>query len=109
MTCEYTNNMKSAEFVADYQDGAAIVLQECADLLERKGKDYNSSGINRDDYYLYGRKSLMTMIHTKTLRLRSLVDQEFTEPNFESIQDTLKDLANYSAIWIDWERRNANN
>ena len=54
-----------------FEDGAAQVLLECADLLERKGRDYNGSGVNRDDYYLYGRKSLMTMIHTKYLRLRS--------------------------------------
>ena len=89
-----------------FEDGAAQVLLECADLLERKGRDYNGSGVNRDDYYLYGRKSLMTMIHTKYLRLRSLVEQDTSTPNFESVQDTLKDLANYSAIWVDWERRN---
>jgi hypothetical protein len=101
MTCEYQQS-------TTYQDGAAAVLLECAELLERKSQDYNSNGIDRDDYYLYGRKSLMTMIHTKTLRLRSLIDQCPTDVNFESIQDTLKDLANYSAIWIDWERRHAN-
>jgi hypothetical protein len=89
------------------QDGAAQILYECAALLERKGRDYNSGGINRDDYYIYGRKSLMTIIHGKYMRLRSLTETEDT-PNFESIEDTLKDLANYCAIFADWERRNAN-
>ena len=87
----------------EYKDGAAKFLTECAQLLERKGQDYNSNGIKRDDYYLYGRKSLMTMIHTKYLRLRSLIDKD--DSNFESLEVTLKDLANYSAIWADWERR----
>jgi len=89
------------------RDGAAEILEECARLLERKGRDYNGGGIVRDDYYIYGRKSLMTIVHGKYLRLRSLIDQEGA-PNFESIDDTLRDLANYCAIWADWERRNAN-
>jgi len=87
-------------------DGAAQILLECAALLERKGRDYNGGGIKRDDYYIYGRRSLMTIVHGKYLRLRSLIEQE-TAPNFESIDDTLRDLANYCAIWADWERRHA--
>lgn len=87
-------------------DGAVTILQECQELLTRKGTDYNSGSIKRDDYYIYGRKSLMTIIHAKYLRLRSLTENDQT-PNFESIEDTLKDLANYCAIFADWERRNA--
>ncbi len=90
----------------EIQDGAARILYECAALLEKKGRDYNGGNIKRDDYYIYGRKSLMTIIHGKYLRLRSLTETEGT-PNFESIEDTLKDMANYCAIFADWERRNA--
>ena len=91
-------------------DGAIAVLKSCIDMLEKKGRDYNSSNINRDDYYLYGRRSLMTMIHTKYLRLRSLTESDNSVPNYESVYDTLIDLANYAAIWADWEKRhNANN
>lgn len=91
--------------MTQYQDGAANILVECAELLERKGKDYNSGPITRDDYALYGRKSHMNMVWTKVLRLRSLIEGD--KPNFESIEDTLRDLCNYSAIWADWERRHA--
>lgn len=81
------------------------VLQECVALLEKKGKDYNN-GINRDDYYIYGRLSLMTMVHHKYLRIKSIIDKNDT--NFESLNDSLIDLINYSAIWVDWERRHGN-
>ena len=77
-------------------DPAARILHECAELLEKKGQDYNH-GVKRDDYFLYGRTSYMTMIHIKYLRLRSLIDQETV--NFDSLEDTLKDLINYAAIW----------
>ena len=90
-----------------FEDNAANILLECAELIEKKSKDYNN-GRSRDEYALYGRKSHMQSIHTKYLRLRSLIEQEGT-PNFESIEDTLKDLANYCAIAIDWERRHGSN
>jgi hypothetical protein len=45
------------------------------------------------------------MISIKTERLRQLMSGK--TPNFESREDTLKDLANYSALWIAWERANS--
>lgn len=107
MTCEYDEfpNKKI------YKDPAAQILLECADLLEKKGQDYNGGGVTRDDYALFGAKSHMHMIHTKYLRLRSLMqqsDDHGSTPNFESFEDTLKDLLNYCAIFIDWSRRNEN-
>lgn len=92
--------------MTEHQDGAAKILAECAALLQAKGADYNRGSVKRDDYYLYGRKSLMTMVHTKYLRLRSLCEAEDKE-NFESLRDTLVDLINYGAIWADWEDRHA--
>jgi hypothetical protein len=77
-------------------DSASKILLQCADLLKKKGQDYNNS-VKREDYFLYGRKSYMTMIHIKYLRLKSLLEQD--NPNFESLEDTLKDLINYAAIW----------
>lgn len=91
--------------MSEYTDPAARILCECADLLEKKSRDYNT-GFSRDDYALYGRRSHIQSIHTKYLRLRSLAEHD-REVNFESLIDTLMDLACYSAIAIDWERRNA--
>lgn len=104
MTMAYDEN---AAITTRFADGAANILMECAQLLEKKGRDYNSGSVTRDDYAIYGRQSHMTMINTKCLRLRSLIETAGT-PNFESIEDTLRDIANYAAIWADWERRHAN-
>lgn len=89
----------------NYTDPAALILIKCADLIEKKSKDYNGGTIKRDDYAIFGRQSHMQAVWTKVLRLRSLMDNP--TPNFESLNDTLMDLANYSAIWCDWENRNA--
>ena len=47
------------------------ILKECSDILKKKGEDYNNGTIKPDDYFLYGRKSYMQMIHLKTTRLRN--------------------------------------
>ena len=75
----------------------------------RKAVDYNSGRINREDYYLYGEKSLMNEIWKKVLRLVSLFDlkdTQETEPLNESITDNLLDLMNYCAdmySYIRWK------
>ena len=49
---------------------------------------------------------LLTMIGVKTARLVSLLGNE-ADPNFESIDDSILDLANYAAIWHAWRKREA--
>ena len=39
------------------------------------------------------------MIHTKYLRMRSLAENEDKEINFESLEDTLIDMAVYCAMF----------
>lgn len=66
----------------------------CLKLIQSKGADYNAGGVRRDDYWLYGERSIMHCIWQKTLRLRSLIDSGYL-PVHESMQDTLMDLINY--------------
>lgn len=86
------------------------VLQECAELQARKSKDYQNekSRIVQADYYPRGVASLMDIIHTKTLRLWSVIeamenDPDY-EPNFESIEDSFKDLINYASFGVSYCR-----
>jgi hypothetical protein len=86
------------------------VLQECAELQTRKSKDYQNekSRIVQADYYPRGVASLMDIIHTKTLRLWSVIeamenDPEYI-PNFESIEDSFKDLINYASFGVSYCR-----
>ena len=86
------------------------VLQECAELQDKKSRDYQNekSRIEQADYYPRGIASLMDIIHTKTLRLWSVLeamenDPEY-EPNFESMEDSFKDLINYSSFAVSYCR-----
>jgi len=86
------------------------VLQECAELQQRKSRDYQNenSRIQQADYYPRGVASLMDIIHTKTLRLWSVIeamenDPEYN-PNFESIEDSFKDLINYASFGVAYCR-----
>ena len=84
------------------------VLKECAELQSRKSQDYQNpkSTIVQSDYYPRGVLSIMDVIHTKYIRAVSLVEAaEFgEEPNFESLEDTFKDMINYASFAAAWCR-----
>ena len=79
-------------------------MKKAIDLKERKSQDYQGSIFREDDYFPYGHKSFMHMIHTKYLRMRSVVEQK-GETNFESLEDTLLDMISYCAMYGAWIER----
>jgi len=86
------------------------VLQECAELQDKKSRDYQNpnSRIKQSDYYPRGLASIMDIIHAKTLRLWSVLeamenDPDY-EPNFESVEDSFKDLINYASFGVAYSR-----
>jgi len=86
------------------------VLSECSDIQLKKSKDYQNpnSRIKQADYYPRGVMSIMELINTKTIRLWSLIEamenDASYEPNFESIEDSLKDLINYASFAVAYSR-----
>ena len=86
------------------------VLQECAEIQDKKSRDYQNekSRIRQADYYPRGILSIMELINTKTIRLWSVLEAMESdpayEPNFESIEDSLKDLINYSSFAVAYYR-----
>ena len=82
------------------------VLQECAEIQARKSNDYQNenSRIRQADYYPRGVMSIMELINTKTIRLWSVLEAMENdpnyEPNFEGVEDSLKDLINYSSFAV---------
>ena len=82
---------------------AEDILQEVAELKARKSADYQGSAWTEDDYFPFGHQSFIQMLHTKYLRMRSVVEQEDT--NYESLEDTLIDMIAYSAMYAAWIRR----
>lgn len=86
------------------------VLQECAELQTKKANDYQNpnSTITQADYYPRGVASILDIINAKTLRMRSVIeamehDPQY-QPNFESIEDSAKDLINYSSFLVAYCR-----
>lgn len=79
--------------------GPINVLSECADLMEKKARDYNSGKIQHADYYRRGLDTILDLCYAKILRIISCREQ-LDDPNFESIEDSFKDLINYAAYAI---------
>jgi hypothetical protein len=77
------------------------VFEECLGLSIAKSRDYGDSDPTKKSYMPFGDASYMTMLHTKTQRLVSLIQnaQRGDKPNFEGIDDSLKDLINYAFFY----------
>lgn len=86
------------------------LIDEAMNLVTAKQQDYQSaaSTITLADYFPFGHKSYIQMLHTKVTRLRSLaesVDAGET-PNFESIKDSVLDLINYAVFYLKYLQEN---
>lgn len=86
------------------------VLQECIDLQIKKSADYQNpnSNIKQAMHYRRGISSIHDMIAQKLLRAQSLIEPmengEARTPNFESLEDTYKDLINYASFAVSYIR-----
>jgi hypothetical protein len=90
------------------------VLQECAELQSKKSQDYQNpnSRIRQADYYPRGVASILDIIQAKTLRMWSVIEamehDPNYKPNFESIEDSGKDLINYASFLVAYVRGGIN-
>ena len=86
--------MKDSRYAADITD-------ELLDILYKKHQDYGPLNIaHAPGGALNG---LRVRMHDKLARLNHLVDNGDT-PNYETIEDTLVDLANYAIIGLMVQR-----
>ena len=76
---------------------------ELQQLRESKGRDYNDVPGGRDAYFPFGHFSYAHMLHTKNLRLQSLLSamQKGRPVNFEGLYDTVRDLVNYGTYYCE--------
>lgn len=86
------------------------VLQECAELQIKKSRDYQNphSRIRQADYYPRGVATILDIIFAKVLRMYSVIEAMENDPNyvpnFESFEDSCKDLCNYSSFAAAYSR-----
>ncbi len=89
---------------------SVTVLEECIDLQKRKSQDYQNpnSNIVQAMHYRRGVSTIHDMIAQKLLRAQSLLEPlengAGREPNFESLEDTYKDLINYASFAVAYLR-----
>jgi hypothetical protein len=77
---------------------ASDILKEAIELKARKEADYQGSKFTVDDYFPFDDLSYIHMLWIKMLRIRNVVESG-GEVNFESAEDSLIDLINYSAMY----------
>ena len=85
---------------------AIQVMKDAIALKERKSADYQGGMWTEEDYFPFGHKSYLHMVHTKYLRIRSVAEQE--DANFESLEDSLIDMINYCAMYAAWVENKRN-
>jgi|TARA_R110000803_G_scaffold98917_1_gene166999 hypothetical protein len=87
------------------QKTSIIVLQECAELQAKKSEDYQNpnSQVKQAMHYRRGVDSIHDTMHGKMLRAQSLLESGQAN-NFESLEDTYKDLINYASFAVAYIR-----
>lgn len=81
------------------------VLQECAELQTKKSQDYQNenSNIVQAMHYRRGVDTIHDMISQKLIRAQSLLEAG-GDPQFESLEDTYKDMINYCSFAVSYIR-----
>ena len=85
-------------------------LEEAAAIQNKKSNDYQNaeSRIKQAQYYPHGCATILDLIHSKVLRMYSVMeamenDKNYT-PNFESLEDSAIDLINYGSFFVSYMR-----
>ena len=84
------------EMPQSFDKAVATLLDECGSLLVRKQRDYGPDNILVNQQ-LFGFQHFVTRFVDKVMRLRNLLGKG-EAANFESLDDTLMDIANYAVI-----------
>ena len=81
------------------------VLQECAELQTKKSQDYQNDGssVVQAMHYRRGIDTIHDVILGKLHRATSLLESH-NSPNFESLEDTYKDIINYCSFAVSYSR-----
>jgi hypothetical protein len=80
------------------------IINEAVALQLKKSDDYQNkeSWIKQADYYPRGVLTILDIVYAKVLRMYSVIEAMEKDPNykqnFESIEDSCKDLINYASF-----------
>lgn len=87
------------------QDSFDKVLKEMSELHHKKNQDYGDAA--HKAYQRHGIEYYLIMLDQKLLRATNLNKSQDKQQNFESIEDSLLDMANYAVMAVDSLRRDS--
>jgi hypothetical protein len=76
------------------KDSIKKITDEVTEILLKKNEDYGGASFD------LGLNGNMVHLWDKVKRYKSLVNNTSKEPNFESLEDTLKDIIGYAVIGL---------
>lgn len=76
------------------KDSIKKITDEVTEILLKKNEDYGGASFDM------GLNGNMVHLWDKVSRYRSLIQNSQTAPNFESIDDTLRDIIGYAIIGL---------
>jgi DNA polymerase II small subunit/DNA polymerase delta subunit B len=88
------NDNNSATFIQNVED----IFNELQELLIKKHLDYGPKNISESPGGAIN--GLRVRMHDKLARINNLVDKKVSEPQYESLEDSFKDMANYAIIGL---------
>lgn len=91
------NTGHSEDSLANLESSVRKITDELAELLIKKHRDYGPKNISASPGGPLN--GLRVRLHDKLARLVNLTDKA-SEPQYESVEDTLMDMANYAIIGL---------
>lgn len=107
---DYAKQPTKIDYTRMEEKESIKILDECKALQIKKSNDYQNphSRIRQADYYPRGVATILDIIQAKVLRMYSVIEAMENDPsyvpNFESFEDSCKDLINYSSFAAAYSR-----
>lgn len=98
----HANDRVKAVKINTFEDHVFDLTNELAGLLLRKHHDYGPKNISQSPGGPIN--GLRVRMWDKIARINNLVDNSNHKPNYESLEDSFKDLANYAIIGLMVQR-----
>jgi DNA polymerase II small subunit/DNA polymerase delta subunit B len=90
----YGNPNNPSPFIKNVED----TFNELQELLIKKHLDYGPKNISESPGGPIN--GLRVRMHDKLARINNLVDNKMSNPQYESLEDSFKDMANYAIIGL---------
>lgn len=90
----YGNPHNPTAFIANVEE----TFNELQELLIKKHLDYGPKNISESPGGPIN--GLRVRMHDKLARINNLVDKSVSNPQYESLEDSFKDMANYAIIGL---------